>query len=70
MVVVCFGFAICQTGIANAETDTYFWTGTILHVGIDDGTGTYNGTQVGDTFSGTFTYDPDMAVFLVRTFEL
>jgi len=58
---LCFGITICFTGIANAETDTYSWTGTILSVAVDDGTGTYAGTQVGDTFSGTFTYDPDVA---------
>lgn len=60
-VALCFGIAICLTDIANAETVTYSWTGTIVDVLIDDGTGTYTGTQVGDTFSGTFTYDPDEA---------
>jgi len=58
-VALCFGITICLTGIANAETVTYSWTGTIVSVEVDDGTGTYTGTQVGDTFSGTFTYDPD-----------
>ena len=57
-VAVCFGIAICSTGIANAETVTYSWAGTVVSVEADDGTGTYAGTQVGDTFSGTFTYDP------------
>ena len=59
VVALYFGIAICMSGIANAETVTYLWTGTILTVRADDGTGTYAGTQVGDTFSGTFTYDPD-----------
>jgi hypothetical protein len=58
---LCFGITICLAGIANAETVTYSWTGTIVGVGADDGTGIYTGTQVGDTFSGTFTYDPDEA---------
>ena len=56
---LCFGITLCLTGIANAQTDTYSWTGTIVSVEVDDGTGTYTGTQVGDIFSGTFTYDPD-----------
>jgi len=56
---LCFGITLCLTGIANAQTDTYSWTGTIVSVEVDDGTGIYTGTQVGDTFSGTFTYDPD-----------
>ena len=60
-VALCFGIATCLTGIANAETDTYSWTGTIVSVEVDDGTGTYTGTLIGDTFSGTFTYDPDEA---------
>ncbi len=60
-VALCFGIAICLTGIVNAETVTYSWTGTIVSVEVDDGTGIYTGTQVGDTFSGTFTYDPDVA---------
>ena len=60
-VALCFGVAICLTGIANAETDTYSWTGTIVSVEVDDGTGIYTGTQPGDTFSGRFTYDPDVA---------
>jgi len=60
-VALCFGITICLTGIANAETVTYSWTGTIVSVEVDDGTGTYAGTQIGDTFSGTFTYDPDVA---------
>lgn len=59
-VALCFGIAICPTGIANAETDTYSWTGTIISVEVDNGTGVYAGTQIGDTFSGTFTYDPDV----------
>ena len=61
VVALYFGIAICMSGIANAETVTYSWTGTILGVGVDDGTGIYTGTQIGDTFSGTFTYDPDVA---------
>jgi len=60
-VALCVGITICLTGIANAETVTYSWTGTIVRVDVDDGTGIYTGTQVGDTFSGTFTYDPDVA---------
>ena len=60
-VALCFGITICLTGIANAETDTYSFTGTIVDLGVDDGTGIYTGTQIGDTFSGSFTYDPDPA---------
>jgi hypothetical protein len=61
VVVLCFGITICIAGIAGAETVTYSWNGTIVSVEADDGTGIYAGTQVGDTFSGTFTYDPDEA---------
>ena len=39
-VALCFGITICLTGIANAETVTYSWTGTIVSVEVDDGTGT------------------------------
>ena len=60
-VALCCGITICLAGIANAETVTYSWTGTIVSVEVDDGTGTFTGTQVGDTFSGTFTYDPNEA---------
>ena len=54
----------------NAETVTYSWTGTIVSVEVDDGTGIYTGTQVGDTFSGTFTYDPDVANIDVCTLPM
>ena len=60
-VALCCGITICLAGIVNAETVTYSWTGTIVSVEVDDGTGTFIETQVGDTFSGTFTYDPDEA---------
>jgi hypothetical protein len=42
-------------------TETYSWTGTVVSVEVDNGTGVYAGTQVGDTFSGRFTYDTDVA---------
>ena len=61
VVVLCFGITICVAGIAGAETVTYSWNGTIVAVEADDGTGIFTGTQVGDTFSGSFTYDPDVA---------
>lgn len=60
-VALCFGITICLTGIANAETVTYSWTGTIVSVEVDSGTGVYAGTQVGDAFAGAFTYDPNVA---------
>ena len=60
-VALCFGITICLTGIANAEADAISWTGTIVSVEVDSGAGVYTGTQIGDTFSGTFTYDPDEA---------
>jgi len=62
-VALCFGITLCLSGIANAQnaqTVTYSWTGTIDFV-FEDGTVIYTGTQIGDTFSGTFTYDPDEA---------
>lgn len=64
-VALCFGITLCLSGIANAQnaqTVTYSWTGTVDFV-IDDtlGAGIYTGTEIGDTFSGTFTYDPDEA---------
>jgi uncharacterized membrane protein len=62
-VALCFGITLCLAGIANAQNAqivTYSWTGTIDFVS-DDGTGIYTGTEIGDTFSGTFTYDPDVA---------
>jgi len=60
-VALCFGIAICVTGIANAETVTYSWWGNIVSVEVDTGTGVYAETRVGEAFSGTFTYDPDVA---------
>ena len=60
-VALCFGTTICLTGIDNAETETVSWTGTIIGVEVDSGAGIYTGTQVGDRFSGTITYDPDEA---------
>ncbi len=60
-VALCFGITICQTAIANHDTVTYSWTGTIDSVEVDNGTGFYAGTQIGDTFEGTFTFDPDVA---------
>ena len=62
-IALCFGITLCLSGIANAQnaqTVTYSWTGTIDFV-FEDGTVIYTGTQIGDTFSGTFTYDPDEA---------
>jgi hypothetical protein len=58
ILILLNGLTVCN-GTANAEPVTYSWTGTIKTIRLDDGTGTYAGTQIGDTFSGTFTYDPD-----------
>lgn len=49
---------ILSVSTANATMITYSWTGTVINVDEDDGTGIYAGTQVGDTFSGSFIYDP------------
>ena len=49
---------------AGAATITHSWTGTILGVVVDDGTGVYTGTSVGSSFSGAFTYDPSEANIL------
>ncbi len=37
-VALCCAIAICLSGIANAETETYAWSGTILSVDVDNGT--------------------------------
>ena len=60
-VALCFAITTCLTGIANAETVTFSWFGTIVSVEVDDRTGIFRGSRVGETFSGTFSYDPDVA---------
>ena len=45
---------------AHAATITHSWTGSIIGVMFDDGGSIYSGTQTGDTFSGEFTFDPDV----------
>ena len=55
---VILGVTLVQA--SHAATTTYSWTGTIVGVDVDTGTGIYTGTQVSDNFSGVFTYDPDV----------
>jgi hypothetical protein len=44
---------------SHAATISYSWTGSVVGVVFDNGSSFYSGTQVGDTFSGNFIYDPD-----------
>lgn len=55
---VILGVILIHT--SHAATTTYSWTGTIVGVDVDTGAGIYTGTQIGDNFSGTFTYDTDV----------
>lgn len=53
--IVALAFALSISGPASAlQVD---WTGTVLDVEVDDGTGTFTGTGVSDGFSGFFVYD-------------
>ena len=58
ILAISLGLTLAQT--SHAEVTTYAWTGSIAGVYADDGTGVYNGIQIGDIFSGTFTYDSDV----------
>ena len=54
----------CLSSQSYAAPITYNWTGNIKGVFFDNGTGDYTGTQVGDKFSGAFTYDPNLSNIL------
>ena len=47
------GFELVGTAASSAATFNY--SGTLKHIFVDDGTGTYSGAEIGDTYSGEFS---------------